>query len=199
MIPLIIFTLFSAPVDLWITRYFFVDNHFSHNPLFTFLYKYGEWPSQITALLALLYLLFHPRNKTALYLFLNLAIGAFLINEQIFKHHWGRPRPKQVIEFGGKQPFRPCYAPNFAQPEPSRSFPCGHCTAGYYFFCLMFLYKKDRYLLLSLTFGSLLGLARIAQGGHFFSDVIYGMLVMYLTAKTLHYWIYRERPNEAAS
>ncbi len=201
---LCLYTPFSGFLDLSITRYFFVDGHFSGNSFFALLYKYGERPPQIIAFCALFFL--PKKNLIALYLFLTLAIGAFVINELALKHHWGRPRPKQVIEFGGAQKFRPYYAPNFSQPEPSRSFPCGHCTAGFYFFSFYFLGKRRQNrtlslagLTLSLLFGSLLGLARIAQGGHFFSDVLFGALVMYFTAKTLDQWIFHERPHQAAS
>jgi lipid A 4'-phosphatase len=204
LIPLILFTPFSAKIDLALTRYFFTEGHFSQNPFFTFIYDYGERPAQVAALFGLLAYLFRAK-KEGLYLFLTLVIGAFLINEAALKNHWGRPRPRQVIEFGGKQPFRPYYSPNlFAQPEPSKSFPCGHCTAGFYFFTLAFLGKRRRSLYLagmalSLIFGSLLGLTRIAQGGHFFSDVVFGMLVMYWTAKLLDHWMLRERTYETAS
>lgn len=206
---LCLYTPFSGSIDLYFTRYFFVDGEFSHHPFFTFLYDYGERPSQIVAALSLFSFLIWPKKcgRSALYLFLTLAIGAFLINEVALKKQWGRPRPKQVVEFGGNQPFRPYYSPNFAQPEPSRSFPCGHCTAGFYFFCLAFLGKRKGntklYLLglsLSLLLGVSLGVARIAQGGHFFSDVLFGACVMYLTAKTLDRWMFvYERPFETAA
>lgn len=201
LLILCLYASLSPFLDLQITRYFFVDNHFSEHPFFTLLYKYGERPAQLFVIAALFFL---PKQR--LYLALTLIVGAFLINEVALKNHWGRPRPKQVIEFGGRQPFRPFYAPNFfSQPEPSKSFPCGHCTAGYYFFCLYFLGRRLKKpwlcqggLLFALLFGSLIGLARIAQGGHFFTDVLFGALVMYFTAKTLDIYLY-ERTHQAAS
>lgn len=206
LLLLLLFAFISAPLDLAIARYFYNEGLFSDNTFFNFLYTYGEHPSKITAALGLIYYI-ATRERVALYLCLTLVIGAFLINEQALKHHWGRPRPKQVDEFGGIQKFRPFYAPNFfAQPEPSRSFPCGHCTAGYYFISFAFLGKRFKNrslfwfgLLFSALFGSLLGVARMAQGGHFFSDVVFGCLVMGLTAWMLDRWIWYERAYKTAS
>lgn len=203
LILLILFTPFSGEIDLTITRYFFTEGHFSQNPFFTFIYDYGERPAQIVAFLGLLAYLFRSK-KEGLYLFLTLAIGAFVINELALKNQWGRPRPRQVIEFGGTEPFRPYYSPDFF--HTFKSFPCGHCTAGYYFFALAFLGKRRKNRALHLTglgisilFGTLLGLTRIAQGGHFFSDVLFGMFLMYWTAKLLDQWLWHERTYKAAS
>ncbi|MBS0655563.1 MAG: phosphatase PAP2 family protein, partial [Verrucomicrobia bacterium] len=85
---------------------------------------------------------------------------------------------------------RAYYQPLFSSaPEPSKSFPSGHSTCGFYFFCVYFLAKRYRYPLLargafafSIILGSLLSLARIVQGGHFISDVVIAAIIMWLTA-----------------
>ena len=53
-----------------------------------------------------------------------MIVGAWLIIDFALKDHWGRPRPRQVKEFGGMQEFRPYYGkPNFFhQPEPQNLF-----------------------------------------------------------------------------
>ena len=126
----------------------------------------------------------------ALALVLTIILGAGFITHTLLKDHWGRPRPKQVTEFGGSQPFRPFYSPNFFhQPHPSKSFPCGHCTMGFYFFALALVlkrlgYRKGYYFTFAfaLVFGITLGISRMAQGGHFLSDVLAAGLIMWITA-----------------
>lgn len=201
LLPIIIMaaiTPFTPGIDLAISHYFFDPTEsFQTNAFYTFMYDYGIIPGQLafaaSAILLFLSCFFRKWNQwypSSLVMVLTLAIGSGLITHAIFKDHWGRPRPKQVIEFGGIQPFRPYYEPNFFhQPEPSKSFPCGHCTMGFYFFALALIgrqtgKKKLFYgaLVFALLLGTLLSLARIAQGGHFLTDTLASALIMWLTA-----------------
>jgi lipid A 4'-phosphatase len=178
---------------------------FPSHALLDFFYDYGVIPGQLLIMASLAALLLSytvKRCKTwrphALYLLLTLAIGAGFISHALLKDHWGRPRPKQVIEFGGQQPFRPFWQPQFTgQPEPSKSFPCGHCTMGFAFFSFYFLGRRLKKPLISLSglviaiaLGSALGMTRIIQGGHFFSDVLMSALIMWLTAYAFDWLIY---------
>lgn len=120
-------------------------------------------------------------------LVLSMVLGAGLIVHVALKDHWGRPRPRKTIELGGTQPFRPYYEPNFQEKIPSKSFPCGHCSTGFYFFSLAILglQRKSKGLFylgmfLALSLGTILGVTRIAQGAHFFSDVLVSALIMWL-------------------
>lgn len=197
---LLIFTPFSGSVDLAIERFFYREGHFALNPTTDFFYNWGIVPAQfigaaalITFLLSYVWQKAKPYRTSALYLILTLAVGAGFIVHTLLKDQWGRPRPKQVAEFGGEQAFRPYYSPNFFnQPEPSRSFPCGHCTMGFFFFAVGFLcsrygYRKWAYanFAFAATLGSALGLSRMAQGGHFLTDVLVSALILWLTAYAL--------------
>jgi lipid A 4'-phosphatase len=210
---LILITPFTPYLDLLITRHFYTpDKGFVSNQIYNFFYAYGFIPADAIGILALLVFMigfFIPSWKKvrapALILLLSLLLGAGLIVHGL-KDHWGRPRPKQVIEFGGNQSFRPYYLPNFNQTIPSKSFPCGHCSTGFYFFCFTFIgYKeKSRFifwlgLFLALGLGSLLSLARIAQGGHFFSDVLFSALIMWFVAYECTSFMYRIVGNERRS
>lgn len=202
-----ILTPFTPAIDLAIAGHYFFPNGFSSNAFFDFLYKYGPIPalaifgiSLIALALSYFASTWRRWRRPALCLFLTMAVGAELITHILLKDHWGRPRPKQVIEFGGQQPFRPYYEPNFFhQPEPSKSFPCGHCTVGFYFFSLALVGKRlgSRSLFwgslgFAVALGSLLAWTRMAQGGHFFSDTVTTALIMWLTAYTCDQWIYKE-------
>lgn len=195
----ILLTPFLGWLDLTISRNFFEKGTFSLNPFWYWLFLYGYWPAWILSAVSItgLALSVTARFKTwqnpSLLILLTFAIGSGLIVHGTLKGHWGRPRPKQVEEFGGKQNFRPYYEPNFYyQPEPSRSFSCGHCSTGFTFFSVAILGSYYRSRLwrwigwsLALGLGILLSLSRIALGAHFFSDTLASALIMWITAWSL--------------
>ncbi|MEC7840138.1 MAG: phosphatase PAP2 family protein [Chlamydiota bacterium] len=198
----------TPSLDIDIENFFFNQSNFTGNTLFTFIYQYGPYPALVTASLSFVGFITSfflssllPFRKSFALLVLTLAIGSGLIVHIALKEQWGRPRPKQVTEFGGKQEFRPFYSPNFFnQPEPSKSFPCGHCSTGFYFFALALAGKrlKNRKLevigyLLAMALGIALSVARMAQGGHFFSDTITAALIMWMTALICDWFIYEWR------
>lgn len=198
----LLFLIFSAEIDLAVARIFFHQapdgsGQFFQSPLTEFLYNYGSFFGLIPAILAaVLYLLsfFSSQLKkwrpAALTLMLTLAIGAGILINGLFKEFWGRPRPKQVIEFGGKHPFRPFYQPNFHhRADPEKSFPSGHTAMGFYFITFCFIGKRYRNqwiywfgftMTLCLGFGLLL--TRIAQGGHFLTDTVFSIIIMWSVA-----------------
>lgn len=187
-------------IDLRIERSFFESNggKFHSDAFLEFVYDYGPLPAEIIAIGAVFGLFFKKWRKPALLLVLTMIIGAGALVHATFKDHWGRPRPRQVIEFGGKQEFRPFYSPNFFnQPENSKSFPCGHCSMGFYFFAFAALgirYRKRGMfwlgLLTALILGGLLGWIRMAQGGHFFTDIFFSGLIMWMTVLVLDWLIW---------
>ena len=213
LIPLllmILITPFTPFLDLTISSWFYNINsetvdHFVSHPFLDWVYTYGLVPGQILGVLSAVTLLlsyvsscFKKWRLPALLIVLTLAVGAGFISHVLLKDHWGRPRPRQAIEFSGSQPFRPYYSPNlFHQPEPSKSFVCGHCTMGFIFFALALVGKRIQsqslyYTSMALAFllGSMLGITRIMQGGHFFSDVLWSGLIMWFTALTMDWLIY---------
>lgn len=206
-----ILTPFTPYLDMAIARYFYEKGngveHFSTLPIYDFFYVYALIPGQITIILSTAALLLsyivprcRPWRNHAMFLVLTLAVGSGFVCHVLLKDHWGRPRPRQVIEFGGQQEFRPYYKPNFFhQPETSKSFPSGHATMGFYFFTFILLGKRFHNkalfyagLVLTLTLGFALGLTRMAQGGHFLSDVLMATLIMWLSAITFDWIIYEE-------
>jgi membrane-associated PAP2 superfamily phosphatase len=166
-----------------------------------FLYNYGTWPALALAGCSLLlgiasyfvnYL--KPQRKTVMYLAAVMIIGPGLIVNTLFKDNFGRPRPRDIVEFGGQQQYQQLLHPNWG--NPGRSFPCGHCSAAFYFFVLYFCGKgrEKKWLpYAGLTFGMgygiFMGVARIMQGGHFLSDVLWSAGLVYLTSGVLFYLI----------
>ncbi len=127
-----------------------------------------------------------PRNLrqalAAKVLLLTLMVGPGLLVNGIFKEHWGRPRPRQVLELGGTQ----AYVPPLQEGSGGKSFPCGHCSVGFSLLTLALVHPGQRLLWtgLALGTGSLIGVSRMAAGAHFASDVVWSAYLS-LTAGVL--------------
>jgi len=212
ILAMLAITPFTPSLDMEISQHFYhKPEGFQQNSFYDFIFYYAAYPSLITCLFGIVILILSFKSsdklkwrKPALILVFTMIIGSGLITNLLLKDHWGRPRPKQVIEFGGTQPFRPFYEPNFFnQPEPSKSFPSGHVTTGFYFLTLILIGKRLRNkkliyagYIVSFTLGCILAWTRIAQGGHFFSDTLMAALIMWLTAYACDYWLYRNGEDE---
>lgn len=185
-------------IDLDISRYFYSPQGFTDNGFTQVMYTWGVIPGLILTFGAFLVFLtsfgmktFKPYRKEALYLFVSIFVGSVIVVHAFFKDHIERPRPREVTQFGGQATFRAVYEPKITlSRSPHKSFSCGHCTMGFCFFSLayIFQYRKNQKaylltLLFALSLGGTLSLTRIAQGGHFFSDVIVSMVVMWISAK----------------
>lgn len=124
-----------------------------------------------------------------LFLVLCLVLGPGLTANMIFKETWGRARPFHVQEYGGTQTFTPALV-RADQCESNCSFVSGEASALYMlFFALALLSKRRRTRLIAVgvAAGTLAGIVRIAQGGHFLSDVVFAGVFMALVARLL-YW-----------
>jgi membrane-associated PAP2 superfamily phosphatase len=156
------------------------------------IYRFGNIPALLVTILALIAYLrswakdskvFRYRHLSA-YLVLAMLIGPGLIVNSILKDHWGRPRPRDVVEYGGRYAYE---APLTIDSEsPGKSFPCGHATMGFYFFAPAFILGLKRNVFgkllfyFALFYGTLIGWVRVMQGGHFVSDVIFAGAIVYL-------------------
>lgn len=133
--------------------------------------------------------------KTGTFLLLVLAIGPGLIVNAVLKDHWGRARPSQVLEFGGSQNFTPAPLPANAC-ERNCSFVSGHAAAGFALIAYAFLAadrRRRRSIVVGASaIGGLIGFARMAQGAHFLSDVVFSGLAVGGTAWLLA-WAILER------
>jgi membrane-associated phospholipid phosphatase len=110
----------------------------------------------------------------------------------VLKDHWGRARPYQIEAFGGTHQFTPAPLPA-DQCQRNCSFVSGHAALGFSLVGFAFLMPTGRprnlVLAAALSFGALVGLARIAAGHHFLSDIIDAGLVVVGTSWLLHRWL----------
>jgi lipid A 4'-phosphatase len=118
-------------------------------------------------------------GRITLYLLIALIVGPGLIVNSLFKDHFGRARPFTVTEFGGDRIFTPAFVIT-DQCEKNCSFSSGHAAGAFFVLALAFLMKKRRewWIALATVYGFGVGVARIAAGGHFFSDVFISYFVV---------------------
>ncbi|WP_411825886.1 phosphatase PAP2 family protein [Luteolibacter sp. AS25] len=182
--------------DLLVARYFYASDGswpLEFNPLLSSIFNLGILPAIFVGIAALIILLAGIGNasvaryrKISAYLLIYLIAGCGILTNFLLKDLWGRPRPCQLAEFGGLFEFEPIAWMDLA--SSGRSFPCGHATMGFYFFAVALAmptsWKRRRAAVFSfaLLLGATLGFARIAQGGHFLSDVIWAAGLMWFFA-----------------
>jgi len=149
-----------------------------------FLYHWGEIPAVMLGMVACLMIALAARrqpertlNRAGLILLLALVLGPLLATNSVLKSYYGRPRPQQVTEFGGTESFRPVLLPTFDRKQ--NSFPSGHAAAAFTLMLPFFVLRRSAprwaYAVLGtgIAYGAVLGAVRIAQGAHFFSDVLW--------------------------
>jgi lipid A 4'-phosphatase len=163
-----------------------------------FLYHYGNIPGITLAVggfSAFILSFFRkellPYKKTGLFLVLFMVLGPGLVVNMVFKDHWGRPRPDDIVNFGGTKTFHQAW--ETGEAGQGGSFPSGHASVGFFMMAPYFILKNSHrkaaygFLGLGIAFGFFMGAARIVQGGHFLSDVVWSGLMTYLTGFTLAY------------
>ena len=123
------------------------------------------------------------------------VLGPGLIVNGVLKDQWGRPRPHQTVELGGTLDYVPPLA--VGQPGKGKSFPCGHCSAGYMLAAFFLIWRRRRprlarlALAAAVVLGTLIGLSRMAAGDHFLSDVIWSAVIVYTLALILYHLVFR--------
>jgi lipid A 4'-phosphatase len=131
------------------------------------------------------------------YLAICLAAGPGLVANLGFKDHWGRARPKDVVEFGGMKMFTPPLI-RTDQCDNNCSFVSGEAASVFVpFYAIALLSPQHAPLLLAVgtVCGLAAGLIRIALGAHFLSDVIFAGIFMLLTVVLVHFAFFRLRPT----
>ena len=127
-----------------------------------------------------LYLKYEFKLKDIFFLW---VIGIFnlgIVVNLFFKNIWGRARPGDILQLGGKENFTPWYQVSDACTN-NCSFVSGDAAVGFSLIALYFLTKKIAFFWLSLFFGFGIGLIRIMEGGHFVSDIVMSAVILYLS------------------
>ena len=170
----------------------------ANQPLWALFYRSAPWVTGSLAVTgAALLVAGTIRRKSSrlrlygLFILLCVVVGPGLIVNAVLKDHWGRPRPRQIVELGGRLEYVP---PLLLAGTHGKSFPCGHCSVGYLYAVGWWLWRRRHprwaagSLAAGVVLGTLLGIGRMAAGGHFLSDVVWSGLIALGVAHTLYYY-----------
>ena len=127
-----------------------------------------------------------------LYLAICSIVGPLLLVNVFLKEHWGRWRPREILELGGHEIFTPVLQAGGSCAR-NCSFVSGEVASVVMLFAgLGFASRHWRpiHFGLALVFGGLVAFIRVGQGGHFVSDALIGGLAMVLIAAVLHYGMF---------
>lgn len=173
----------------------------SQQPPWKWFNRYAGIGTGLMAIVALAlivrsYFINHWRRHRVhlLYLLLVIALGPGVVVNATMKELWGRPRPRQVKEFGGWLPYRSITQPD--KPGRGKSFPCGHCSASFAVVALYFIGRRRHRglawlsLALALFLGGGMSAARVMSGAHFPSDAIMAAVIIFLVAGFLYYAVF---------
>jgi lipid A 4'-phosphatase len=118
-------------------------------------------------------------RQNTFFLLCCLIVGPGIFVNGILKDNSvGRPRPRQVVEFGGD--FQHVNAFQYSgQCQRNCSFVCGHAAIGFVAIALAWAFRSRKLFVFGTILGGLLGVMRISQGAHFFSDVIFSFWAVY--------------------
>ena len=136
-------------------------------------------------------------GRAALFLIATLALGPGVVAYNVFQEHSGRVRPVNVTEFGGTDYFTPWWDPS-GSCRYNCSFIAGEASSAFWTLAPAALAPPQWRLPAygaALAFGAFMGGLRIAAGGHFFTDVVFAGVFMFLLAWTAHGLIYRWGPT----
>jgi membrane-associated PAP2 superfamily phosphatase len=153
----------------------------------------------LPAFLAILGKLIFPRRRTliegraALFLIATLALGPGVLTNLILKDHWHRARPIDVQQFGGAYHFTPWWDPRGDCPN-NCSFIAGEPSGAFWTLAPAVLTPPELRAVAygaAIAFGTGIGALRMGAGAHFFSDVVFAGVFMYLLIWAVHGLIYR--------
>ena len=166
------------------------------------LRRSAEWVTTLFVvfiLLALALKLVIPRRKmlipgrAAIFFLAALILGPGLLVNGILKSGWPRPRPVDVVEFGGTLRFAAWWDPR-STCDLNCSFVSGEASSAFWMLAPATLVPPPWSGLAyagAILYGLAVGGMRIVMGAHFFTDVIFSGIVMFLLVWLLHGLIYR--------
>lgn len=178
-------------IDLWAARLFFRPEQGFFQPTVWWLaLPYYGMPVLGQAMLLFIItgllgacLVCRWRRARSYFAFLLVAalIGPHLIVGELAKDRVGRARPTDVQAFAGPLTFTPPFV-LAGQCDKNCSFVSAHVASAAFVMAFGWLSRpsiRRRWLVGATGLAALMGLARMAQGGHFLSDVIFAYFFVY--------------------
>ncbi len=113
------------------------------------------------------------------------AVMGFILNLKIERD---RPRPKEVVAFGGKYEFRHPFGDEACR---CKSFPSSAAGFGYLLATPFFVLRRRRpalaraFLVAGLCWGTYLGFGKMVANMHWFTDILWSAALVLATAAVL--------------
>jgi lipid A 4'-phosphatase len=133
-----------------------------------------------------------PSRRALIFLIATLTIAPGLIVNLGLKDHAHRPRPTQTQDFGGPYEFRPWYRFD-GGCKKNCSFASGEASQGFWMLAPASLAPPPLYPLAigaALIIGVAASFVRLAQGGHYLSDVLLAGLLTIMILQISHRLIF---------
>jgi membrane-associated phospholipid phosphatase len=133
--------------------------------------------------------------RAAVFLVTTLILGPGLLVNVTLKDYWPRSRPIDVPAFSGSERFVPWWDPRGACPK-NCSFVAGESAGAFWTLAPASLAPPPWRALAyaaAVAFGAGVGMLRIMFGGHFFTDVVFAGVFIFLTVWVVHGVLYRWR------
>lgn len=183
---------FALPeLDLWLASFFYEPSRGFFSPENWWLaIPYYGMPrlSQLTALVLIVGWLgsFVIKRWLSIRRVFGFLLAAALIGPHLvvgvgLKDQFGRARPANVEQFGGQEVFTPAFVLS-DQCQRNCSFVSAHVASAAFLMAFGWFASskiRRRFLGFGAVFAAVLGLARMAQGGHFLSDVVLPYFFVY--------------------
>ncbi|MEX0840683.1 MAG: phosphatase PAP2 family protein [Xanthobacteraceae bacterium] len=134
-------------------------------------------------------------GRAVIFLAGSLALGPGLLVNVVFKDHWHRPRPVQVVEFGGGKAYVDWWNPTGAC-ETNCSFASGETASAAWMAAPAMLAPapwRAAALVAVAIFTATISLSRMSVGAHFFTDVVFGALMAMLAVWAMYALMYDRR------
>jgi len=132
-------------------------------------------------------------GRAVIFLALTFLLGPGILVNWMLKEHWSRPRPAEVVEFGGDKPFVPWWDPRGAC-EQNCSFVSGETSTATWTLAVAILIPGATGAVAigtATTYTVAMAVMRLIVGGHFFTDVTFAILFTLLLIWVAHGLIYR--------
>lgn len=157
-----------------------------------FIQEYSNLPPLLLTVAALIFLMLpklmqkSPRTKQLAAVWLLVALfGVGLTNQLILKHTFERPRPRENLLTALPKPETTAHHHVTTRSTPTlqgKSMPSGHAGLAFLLLIPAFIFTTNRRTTLilattALTYGALVGWARMTLGAHFLSDILIALAI----------------------
>jgi len=204
-------------IDLSIARYFYAFEDANHNMFAFRIYPplmlardVGLWVGAALvapAVVALIVKLILPQRKllisgrAVVFLISTMVLAPGLLVNVLLKDHWGRPRPIDVMQFGGTDRFVAWWDPRGSCPS-NCSFVSGDVAGAFWTIAPAALAPPQWRAIAygaAIALGTGMAAIRVMAGAHFPSDVIFAGIFTFLVVWTVYallYWLPRTRLSD---